>query len=295
MKNEKKGYAVGEVFRHTDGKVYQCVEGGTCKRCAFGTGEYRCAEVCCGPWSRTVDGRMVVFIEVTKPVEGMLYRAENGRMYRLAEGSHWDHRCACDDDNSLSCGALDMAVFGGSGLRWYWAPVAEDAPVPVEPPKRHLELAVVMVEDDEVTFKIVEQTHRCDEFSRQDNSSVFKSANGFELKSYAKPEWRSVDSTLYCRGNRNDRDNIELTCTAGEFSQICEAVAEYNSTDGRGCKSRWPKGGDRYFCVTAIGTIDHLKFAGYQFDRMMQDFGNIFRTKEEAEAALVRVKQALKK
>lgn len=130
---------------------------------------------------------MVVFIEVTKPVEGMLYRAENGRMYRLAEGSHWDHRCACDDDNSLSCGALDMAVFGGSGLRWYWAPVAEDAPVPVEPPKRHLELAVVMVEDDEVTFKIVEQTHRCDEFSRQDNSSVFKSANGFELKSYAKP------------------------------------------------------------------------------------------------------------
>lgn len=28
MGNEKKEYAIGEVFRHTDGKVYQCVEGG---------------------------------------------------------------------------------------------------------------------------------------------------------------------------------------------------------------------------------------------------------------------------
>lgn len=26
MGNEKKEYAVGEVFRHTDGKVYQCVD-----------------------------------------------------------------------------------------------------------------------------------------------------------------------------------------------------------------------------------------------------------------------------
>lgn len=36
--------------------------------------------------------------------------------------------------------------------------------------ERHLELAVTMWKDDEVTFRIVEQTHRCDEFSQQANT-----------------------------------------------------------------------------------------------------------------------------
>lgn len=134
MGNEKKEYAIGEVFRHTDGKVYQCVEGGNCKRCAFGSGEYRCAEICCGPRSRT-DGRPVIFIEVTNPVAGMLFRSENGQMYRLTEGSHWDNQCVCDTDPSLSCGALDSASFRSILIGWHWAPVEEDAPVPVEPSK----------------------------------------------------------------------------------------------------------------------------------------------------------------
>lgn len=37
-------------------------------------------------------------------------------------GSHWDHWCACDDDPERSCAELDMAVFGGRGPSWYWAP-----------------------------------------------------------------------------------------------------------------------------------------------------------------------------
>lgn len=301
MKNEKKGYAVGEVFRHTDGKVYQCVEGETCKRCAFSAGEYRCAEVCCGPWSRTIDGRMVVFVEVTKPTEGMLYRAKNGRMYRLAEGSHWDHWCACDDDPERSCAELDMAVFGGRGPRWYWAPTtdyapaSDESPKPVEPPKRHIELAVVKVEGDKVTFRIVEQTHRCDEFSRQDYQREFKAANGFQLRSCANPEWGSDTSTLYCRGFERNDDNFEIVCSAIEFVRISEAVAEYNATDGRGYEKPWPKKGDKYFCIAPGGWVDRITFDMDGFDRKMQDFGNFFRTMEEAEAALDRVKQVLKK
>lgn len=87
------------------------------------------------------------------------------RMYRLAEGSHWDHWCACDDDNSLSYGALDMAVFGGRGPRWYWAPTtdyapaSDESPKPVEPPKRHIELAVVKIEDGMVCRIVLEWDH----------------------------------------------------------------------------------------------------------------------------------------
>lgn len=306
MKNEKKGYAVGEVFRRTDGKVYQCVEYDSCRKCAFGIGEYRCSEMCCGPQSRT-DGRSVGFTEVTKPSDGMLFRAKNGRMYRLTKGSHWKHQCACDDGNSLSCGALDTIVFGGALLGWYWSPVEEDATSPVDPPKsveppkspepskRHIGLSVVGVEGDKVTFRIVEQTHRCDGFSRQDHPRVFKAANGFQLKSCADQEWTGNTSTLYCRGFKRSNDNVELTCTAIEFSRICEAVAEYNATDGRGYEKQWPKKGDKYCYITAAGSVDRLTFDGYEFDRKMQGFGNFFRTKEEAKAALERVKQALKK
>lgn len=294
-----KEYKIGEVFRHTDGKVYQCVEAEGCDGCAFGNDEYRCDEMHCGSQTRT-DGRSVGYIEVTKPVEGMLYRAKNGRMYRLAEGSHWAHWCACDDDPERSCAELDMAVFGGRGPIWYWAPTTDYAPAsdesskPVESPKRHIELAVVKVEGDKVTFKIADQTHRNDEFSQQVNSDEFKSSNGLCLLSHSVPEWLPYASALYCRGSDKEQDMCEITCTAVEFAKICEAVAEYNATDGKGREPRWPQEGDKYFCIAVDGKIDRLTFDRSEGDRKLQDFGNFFRTEEDAKAALGRIKQVLK-
>lgn len=292
-----KEYRVGEIFRHTDGRVYRCVKGETCEGCAFRCTGNDCGGPCCDGRS---DGRPVKFIAVTKPVEGMLYRAKNGRMYRLAEGSHWDHWCACDDDPERSCAELDMAVFGDRGPRWYWAPTtdyapaSDESPKPVEPPKRHIELAVVKVEGDKVTFKIVEQTHRNGEFSQQVNSDEFKSSNGLCLLSHSVPEWFPLASALYCRGENKEQDMYEITCTAGEFSRICEAISEYNDTDGRGYEKPWPQAGDKYFCIATIGRIERFTFYGNEFDHKMQAFGNLFRAEAEAKAALERVKQALR-
>lgn len=297
---KKKEYEIGEVFRHTDGKVYQCVEAENCKVCAFGSGAYRCAEMCCGPRSRT-DGRSVIFTEVTKPADGMLFSAEDGKMYQLKYGEPSSSGCACNV-GMYGCGCLNEEVFGDDYLPgWYWAPVEEDAPAPAEPPKpvespkRHLELSVVRVEGDTVKFRIVEQTHRCDEFSQQANTDEFKACNGIGLMSYSVPQWLSSASALYCRGEGKEQDNNRLTCTADEFSRICEAISEYNSTDGRGYEKPWPKKGDKYFCIAAEGRVDRLTFDGYEFDRKMQAFGNFFRTEAEEKAALERVKQALKK
>lgn len=301
-KKKKKEYAIGEVFRHTDGKVYQCVESELCKGCTF---KYRDIGCLYGLNCRSTDredGRNVKYIMVTEPADGMLFRAENGRMCRLAKGTHWRHTCVCDDDSSLSCAVIDCSVFGGClSCEWYWAPVEEDAPAPVEPPKpvespkRHIELAVVKVEGDKVTFRIVEQTHRCDEFSRQANTDEFKAVNGIGLLSYSVPEWLPPDSALYCRGKGNAQDLCEITCTAVEFAQICEAVAEYNATDGRGYENPWPQVEGKYFCIAADGRVDLFRFDGNEFDCKMQAFGNFFRTEAEAKAALERVKQALKK
>ena len=146
-----------------------------------------------------------------------------------------------------------------------------------------------------MTFRIVEQTHRCDEFSRQANTDEFKAVNGIGLLSYSVPEWLPPDSALYCRGKGNAQDLCEITCTAVEFAQICEAVAEYNATDGRGYEKPWPQVEGKYFCIAADGRVDLFRFDGNEFDCKMQAFGNFFRTEAEAKAALERVKQALKK
>ena len=307
MGSEKKEYEIGEVFRHTDGKVYQCVESELCKGCTF---KYRDIGCLCGLNCRSTDredGRNVKYIMVTEPSDGMLYRAEDGKMYQLKYGEPSSSGCACNV-GMYGCGCLNEEVFGDVYLPgWYWAPVEEDAPAPVdppkpvespkpvEPPKRHIELGVVKVEGDNVTFRIVEQTHRRGEFSQQANTDEFKACNGIGLMSYSVPQWLSSASALYCRGEGKEQDNNRLTCTADEFARICEAVADYNETDGKGHGFSWPKNGDKYFCIARGGWVDRLTFDMDGFDRKMQAFGNFFRTKEEAEAALERVRQALKK
>lgn len=282
---KKKEYAVGEVFRHTDGKAYRCVEDETCEGCAFDDSDSNCVSLHCFSANRE-DGRNVKYIMVTEPAEGMLYRAKDEKMYQLKHGDPL-LKCACDA-GMYGCGCLNEEVFGDNYLLgWYW--------IPVESPKRHIELAVVKVEGDKVTFRIVEQTHRCDEFSRQANTDEFKAVNGIGLLSYSVPEWLPLDSALYCRGKGKAQDLREITCTAVEFAQICEAVAEYNATDGRGYEKPWPSMGDKYFYIAVEGEVGSSTFYDTHYEHKMRVFGNLFRTEAEAEAAIERVKQALKK
>ena len=118
-----KEYMIGEVFRQ-DGKVYQCVEDEQCEGCAF-----RFNSDCCSPYCSSVtrvDSRSVKFIAVTEPVEGMLYRTEDGEMYRLMRDDYTGHVCICNVSVSLRCTDLDKAVFRDAvPAEWYWAPVEE--------------------------------------------------------------------------------------------------------------------------------------------------------------------------
>lgn len=158
---------------------------------------------------------------------------------------------------------------------------------------RHLELGVVKVEGDNVTFKIIEQTHRCGDFSQQSGHQYFKASNGTELASRAFPEWKG-NYPLSCRGCACGEDDKELTCTAAEFVLISEAVSEYNITDGKGYKKLWPKKGDRYFFISGDITPGNLIFTDCAFDHNCQTCCNIFRTYEEAVAAADKVRMLLK-
>ena len=157
---------------------------------------------------------------------------------------------------------------------------------------RHIELAVVKVEGDQVTFRIAEQTHREHDFTS--NGRKFKSSCGVILNSLSSPEYNCGCTTLYVRGYATCMDDQEITVSLFNFARIMEAVNEYNETDGAGYKKPWPQKGDKYLWVGSMGFIHESYFDDTPLDNCRRGFGNMFRTSEEAEAALERVKKALK-
>lgn len=122
-KMSEKEYKLGEVFKHTDGNVYRCVEGETC---AFRLAGKDCYSPYCDSSGRS-DGLNVNYIPVTEPVDGMLFCTEDGSMYRLTKGDHFSNFCVGETDAPFSCTDLDQAVFGHNlSHAWYWAPVEEE-------------------------------------------------------------------------------------------------------------------------------------------------------------------------
>lgn len=159
--------------------------------------------------------------------------------------------------------------------------------------KRHLELAVVKVDGDKVTFRIAEQTHRCDDFTSK--GPVFKSRSGYLLISKSCPDEDAGIDSLFVRGWLRIKDDKKVAANFETFARIMETVTEYNETDGKGYEKLWPQKGDKYFYITSFFGVSSGKYGDMPtFDKNLFDAGNFFRTSEEAEAALERVKKALK-
>lgn len=207
----------------------------------------------------------------------------NGKKYR-AESVNRRYGC-------------DGCVFGDARS----CPIQEDCGTnnvilkEVKETPRHLELGVVKVEGGRVTFKITEQTHWGGEFTQRGTFGIFKASNGIRLSSRVFPEWKDDNHLLYCRGRNCEKDDKELNCTVVDFAKISEAVTEYNATDGKGYEKPWPQKGDRYFYVASYGVVEGGEFCdGSLFDNGCKNYGNIFRTQEEAEVARDKIKALLK-
>lgn len=160
--------------------------------------------------------------------------------------------------------------------------------------KRHLELAVVKVKGDQVTFRIAEQTHRGKDFAQ--NGEKFKSSCGYFLIVDTDPGFRDdyTGKILFVRGYDSAEDDNKITVSLQNFAGIMQAVTEYNQTNGVGYKKPWPQEGDKYFYISAAGAICDANYDDVSVDNYLREFGNFFRTREEAEAALERVKKELK-
>ena len=145
---------------------------------------------------------------------------------------------------------------------------------------RHIELAVVKVEGELVTFRIVDQTHYGKEFCQK--GKVFKAKNRISIVSLPKTIIGGITP-----------QNGEYKCCICKFISIMEAVSEYNETDGKGYGNPWPQNGDKYFCIQSTGYVTSTDYDNHPIDNDRREFGNFFRTRDEAEAALERVKKAM--
>lgn len=291
--SKRKEYRVGEIFRH-NGETYKCVRD---------LNEFGC-EICemppkicdedfllCSDCNRT-DKTNIHFVRVTEPEEGMLFRASDGVLYELKKLEYRGRGCYLY--GYMSCSEIDEEAFGEmiQEQELHWHPVEEKKEETMENQKRHLELAVVKVEGDQVTFRIAEQTHREDEFC--ENGEKFKSSCGVILNSQSSPDINRGCTILFVRGIASCMDDKEITVSLFNFARIMEAVTEYNETDGKGYKKPWPQKGGKYFCIQSTGYVTSTDYDNHPIDNDRREFGNFFRTREEAEAALERVKKALK-
>ena len=157
---------------------------------------------------------------------------------------------------------------------------------------RHIEISVVRVEEHTVTFRISRQTHR--EINFTPNGDEFKSSCGVILNSQSFPECGGSCDVLFVRGCDPCKDDEEITVPLFNFAKIMQAVNEYNETDGKGYEKPWPQRGDKYFFISSTGVIHDVKYDNISLDNCLREFGNFFRTREEAEAAGERVRKALK-
>lgn len=159
--------------------------------------------------------------------------------------------------------------------------------------ERHLELIVVgEIKDSTIYFKIKEQTHREDDFCY--NGRTFIASNGYVLKSYYLPEYDGISGIIYVRGYFEDHDDKVLSCSKDEYTDICDAVNEYNETNGAGYKSDWLKENTIYYFITPHLTIVQTEYTEEAIDEENRSKGNYFRTEKQAKQVLNLFKEFMK-
>lgn len=295
-----KEYKVGEIFE-LNGEIFQCVEDPrdfNCEDCMLCVDGFPCSE------SSREDGKNVHFVKVTEITEGMLFRADNGKLYRFTTDLKDGEKCDCGRTDHPCEGiiwrlrSIDPHLQDRLPAKWWFIPVNESeepdghSESEATPSRRHIEIAVDAVKGGKVTFRIMEQTHRCDDFTTK--GPGFKSRSGYLLISKSCPVADACTDGLFVRGWLRLKDDTKVTVNLETFARIMEAVTEYNLTNGTGYEKPWPQYGDKYFCINSTGFISYTNYDNYQIDNDRREFGNFFRTCEEAEAALERVKKALR-
>lgn len=297
----KKEYEVGEVFRRNN-KTYMCVDdspshGVGCAVCAMHEQDHElCKQTSCCE---------VHFEEVREPREGMLFRASDGKLYQFFHDNDPNESpiCACDNLELLDCETISNEAFPGFVIaadehwRLYRAELKEHECESKETSKmeRYLELHVIQVYANDVSFKINRQYHRGTDFCAAGRK--FEASNGVLLASESVPGFFvGGDKPVFtvC-GDILECDDTKLTVTHKQFALIMQAINEYNETNGAGYEKPWPQSGDEFYHVEADGSVKKDTFKSiYDYYKSMCKIGNCFKTEKEAKEMAEKFKSMLK-
>ena len=88
------------------------------------------------------------------------------------------------------------------------------------------------------------------------------------------PAWDEDSKELYCLGTNYSDDDTITSVSTNDFAKICEAITEYNSTNGKGYK-KWPEYGDNYYTVNMAGSITVFRFENDDFDIRIKNLGQL--------------------
>lgn len=297
----KTDYEIGEVFRRNN-KTYMCVEdslsnGVGCSRCAVHEQDHEfCKQTNCDE---------VHFAEVREPREGMLFRASDGKLYQffLDNDPNEGPICACDNLELLDCETISNEAFPGFVItddaywRLYRAELKEHECESKEEDKmeRYIELHVIQVYANDVSFQINRQYHRGTDFCAA--GRAFEASNGVLLTSESVPGFFVGGDKLVFTvcGDILECDDTKLTVTHKQFALIMQAINEYNETNGAGYEKPWPQAGDEFYHVEADGSVKKDTFKSiYDYYRSMCKIGNCFKTESEAKEMAEKFKSMLK-
>ena len=140
------------------------------------------------------------------------------------------------------------------------------------------------------TYFIVEkQSHKGKHFGTDDED--FEASNGIRLASNDFPEHDAGLKEFYVRGYCEEQDNDPVKVSNEDVGGILQAVQEYNDTFGE-----WkPKNGETYYffdTAMELCKADYKNSNGYDLRR--QNIGNCFRTEEECQSVIDKIKMVLK-
>ncbi|EFS20667.1 hypothetical protein FSBG_00164 [Fusobacterium gonidiaformans 3-1-5R] len=102
-----------------------------------------------------------------------------------------------------------------------------------------------------------------------------------------------LDNFLYIKGMDSSHDDDCFVCTNKEKKIIKEKVKAINEKYEKPKRWRAEYGGE-YFFVTSHGKVRAAIDYKYDYDTNRYNFGNYFKTKEQAKKALGRMKEVLK-
>ncbi len=163
-----------------------------------------------------------------------------------------------------------------------------------------------IVKDESVVFEKEKEENK-EEFKRGDvivskvNEILLVDMHSFE-KRFLRSFVNIKDDGSFCKSSYSQWNELHDWRLATEeekqtlFDKMKEQGLRWNAEEKRVEKIRWrAKGGERYFYVYNQGSVTVYKDDGYHVDENLYEYGNYFRTSEQAEEAARRVKETLRK